>query len=233
MITVVSAIARRSRPSASSRSRPYAMIFAIIESKSAGMVSPSLTPVSTRMPGPAGSTSRAIRPGDGREVAVGVLGVEPGLDGVPGLGRLLAVQPAAAGHVQLQPDQVDAGGDLGDRVLDLQPGVDLEEREQPVAGVVEELDGAGAAVADRERRAARPTPSARRSAPAPSTGEADSSMIFWLRRCTEQSRTPSAHAVPWPSAITWTSTCRAPVTRRSRNTTPLPKARSASWLVRS
>ena len=39
-------------------------------------------------------------------------------------------------------------------------------------------------------------------------------MTFWLRRWTEQSRTPSAHAVPWPSAMTWTSTCRAPVTRR-------------------
>src|SRR5665647_3003786 len=58
-------------------------------------------------------------------------------------------------------------------------------------------------------------------------------MTFWLRRCTEQSRTPSAHAVPWPSAMTCTSTCRAPVTRRSRNTTPLPKARAASSRVRS
>ena len=65
MITVVSASARRSLPSASSRSRPYAMIFAIIESKSAGMVSPSLTPVSTRMPGPVGRSSRTMRPGDG------------------------------------------------------------------------------------------------------------------------------------------------------------------------
>ena len=41
------------------------MIFAIIESKSAGIVSPSLTPVSTRMPGPAGSASLAMRPGAG------------------------------------------------------------------------------------------------------------------------------------------------------------------------
>ena len=41
------------------------MIFAIIESKSAGIVSPSLTPVSTRMPGPAGSASRVMRPGAG------------------------------------------------------------------------------------------------------------------------------------------------------------------------
>ena len=50
-------------------------------------------------------------------------------------------------------------------------------------------------------------------------------MTFWLRRWIEQSRTPSAHAVPCPSAMTCTSTCRAPVTSRSRNTTPLPNAR--------
>ena len=65
-----------------------------------------------------------------------------------------------------------------------------------------------------------------------STGDADSSMTFWLRRCNEQSRTPSAQAVPWPSAMTCTSMCRAPVTSRSRNTTPLPNARWASSLVR-
>ena len=65
MMTVVSPTALRSRASASSRVRPRAMILAIIESKSAGMVSPSPTPVSTRMPGPAGSSSSAIRPGDG------------------------------------------------------------------------------------------------------------------------------------------------------------------------
>ncbi len=52
--TVVEVIARRSRASASSRVRPWTMIFAIIESKSGGMVSPSATPVSTRMPGPDG-----------------------------------------------------------------------------------------------------------------------------------------------------------------------------------
>ena len=57
-------------------------------------------------------------------------------------------------------------------------------------------------------------------------------MTFWLRRCTEQSRTPSAQAFPWLSAMTCTSTCRAPVTSFSRKTTPLPKARSASSRVR-
>ncbi len=65
MMTVVCVIARRRRANASVRSRPCAMILAIIESKSAGIVSPSLNPVSTRMPGPLGSASRAIRPGEG------------------------------------------------------------------------------------------------------------------------------------------------------------------------
>ena len=79
--------------------------------------------------------------GRGREVAVGVLGVEAGLDRVPELGRLLPLEAAALRHVDLGLDEVDAGGGLGDRVLDLQAGVDLEEGEGPLAGVVEELDG--------------------------------------------------------------------------------------------
>ena len=56
-------------------------------------------------------------------------------------------------------------------------------------------------------------------------------MIFWLRRCTVQSRTPTAHAVS-PSEMSCTSTWRAPVTSFSRNTTPEPNARSASSRVR-
>ncbi|OAP23441.1 hypothetical protein A4R44_05639 [Amycolatopsis sp. M39] len=95
------------------------------------------------------------QPGDAaggrREVAVRVLGVEPRFDGVPGLRRLRAFELAAGRDVQLQPHQVGAGGDLGDRVFHLEPGVDLEEGEHPVAGVVEEFDGARAAVADRDR----------------------------------------------------------------------------------
>ena len=87
-----------------------------------------------------------------REVAVGVLGVEPGLDRVAHLGRLVALEAAAGRDVDLRLDQVDVRGRLGDRVLDLQPGVDLEERERLLAGVVEELDGPRADVADRERQ---------------------------------------------------------------------------------
>ena len=45
-------------------------------------------------------------------------------------------------------NQVQAGDCLGDRMLDLQPGVHLQEVERPVA-VQDELDGARAGVADR------------------------------------------------------------------------------------
>ena len=79
---------------------------------------------------------------------------------------------------------------LGDRVLDLEPGVHLQE-EEPLGGrVVEELDGAGTAVVDRlgrpcgRRRAARRGP--RRAGP----GAGASSTTFWCRRWSEQSRSP-------------------------------------------
>ncbi len=102
--------------------------------------------------GAGGEPEQLDAPGGGGEVAVGVLGVQPGLDGVAALGRRVALEPTAGRDVQLGLHQVDPGGELGDRVLDLQPGVDLEERERPVAGVVEELDGGGAAVADAHRQ---------------------------------------------------------------------------------
>ena len=85
-----------------------------------------------------------------REVLFRVLGGQPGLDRVPtGLrGRRGDVgERAARRDVQLQLDDVDAGGHLGHGVLDLQPGVDLQERQQPFLGLVEELDGAGVDVA--------------------------------------------------------------------------------------
>ena len=85
------------------------------------------------------------------EVAVGVFGVQARLDGVPDLGGFAALELAAGGDVELGLDEVDVGDCLGDGVLDLQTGVDLEERERLVARVVEELHRARADVADRER----------------------------------------------------------------------------------
>ena len=92
-----------------------------------------------------------MRPGEGAKSRSGSSALSRASMACPDSGRRRAFQPAAGGDVQLQPDQVDAGGDLGDRVLDLQPGVDLEEGEQLLPGVVEELDGARAAVAHGQR----------------------------------------------------------------------------------
>ena len=68
--------------------------------------------------------------------------------------RSAACRPSAT--VELQLDQVDAVHQLGDRVLDLEPGVHLQEEEAArVVGVDEELDGAGADVVDRRGGRAR------------------------------------------------------------------------------
>ena len=85
-----------------------------------------------------------------QEVVRRVLGVEPDLDGVSPQGRVgrLGRQRLAGRHVELQPHQVEAGDQLGHRVLDLEPGVDLEE-EEPAVGGKQELHGAGAQVAQR------------------------------------------------------------------------------------
>ena len=137
------------------------MTLAIIESYSGGMTSPSATPVSTRMPGPDRQRQHLDRARRRRERPLRVLGVEAGLDRVALGRRRLALQAAAGGDVQLQLDEVEPGRQLGDRVLDLQAGVDLEEREALLGRLVEELDGAG--VLRSRRRAARRTAAARRS----------------------------------------------------------------------
>src|SRR5216683_6031533 len=66
----------------------------------------------------------------GRQVSRGdVLGVEPRLDRMAAQAGPygLVGQRLALGHSQLQGNQVQARNELGDWVLDLQPGVDLEE----------------------------------------------------------------------------------------------------------
>ena len=57
------------------------------------------------------------------------------------------VEGLARGDADLPGDEVEAGDELGDRVLDLEAGVHLEEEE--LAVLVEELDGAGVVVAAR------------------------------------------------------------------------------------
>jgi len=77
-----------------------------------------------------------------REPLCGVLSVQPCLDGVAGLAGWLARQWFSHGHQELELDQVQSGGGLGDGVLHLEPCVDLHERKGLVLWLVEELDRA-------------------------------------------------------------------------------------------
>ncbi len=85
--------------------------------------------------------------------------------GLPALGRILGVergprwpnllptggslsQPAAVGNLDLQLDQIEPGGGLGDRMFHLQAGVHLQE-EEVTSLVRHELDRPRTGVADR------------------------------------------------------------------------------------
>ena len=71
----------------------------------------------------------------------------------------------------------------------------------------QELDGAGAPVV--HRLAGRRAAASMRCRSASSTaGDGVSSATFWLRRCTEQSRSPRASTVPSARPRICTSTCR-------------------------
>ena len=102
-----------------------------------------------RTPGPSGGRNRSIRPGAGREAARGILGVDPQLDRVP------AARAGAAAVRERSPAAIRTcsrtrsipSDRLGDRVLDLQPRVQLDEGERAVRPD-EELERAGVAVAD-------------------------------------------------------------------------------------
>ena len=84
--------------------------------------------------------------GGGQEAAAGVLAVDAELEGVAlRLGVLGELEHLALGDLELLQHQVDLGGLLGDRVLNLETGVDLEERDGVALDHV--LDGAGAVVA--------------------------------------------------------------------------------------
>ena len=89
----------------------------------------------------------------------------------------IEVEPLAARDADLPAHQIDAGHHLGDRVLDLQPRVHLEEVE-PAVLVEQELDRAGVGVADRARDRARPPTSSPRAAPASTASDGDSSTTF-------------------------------------------------------
>ena len=100
-----------------------------------------------------------------------------------------SIEPLARGDAQLQLDDVEARHGLGDRVLDLDAPVQLEEEE--ALRRERELRGAGAAVGDRLGERDRGGVELR-AQPGSSPGAGASSRSFWWRRWTEQSRSPSA-----------------------------------------
>src|SRR5690606_21928390 len=98
----------------------------------------------------AGSTREAKhvdRPRRRHEVQARVLAVDAELERMPERHRVVVVQDATLGEAELLPHEVDAGDLLGNRMLDLQPSVDLEERDGAVGGD-EELTGPRAHVTD-------------------------------------------------------------------------------------
>ncbi len=92
-------------------------------------------------------------PGRGLEIPVGVFGVDPALDGVtPEIPPVsLEADRLSRRHPDLLLHEVEAGDHLGDRMLDLDPGVHLHEVEPPV-DVEEKLQRAGTDVADVRRQ---------------------------------------------------------------------------------
>ena len=78
----------------------------------------------------------------------GILRIQPDLDGMPSCCRLFGRQRSTLGKLELQLDQVQAGGAFGDRMLNLQTGIHLEKVE-PSRSVGEELNGPGPDVSDR------------------------------------------------------------------------------------
>ena len=84
--------------------------------------------------------------GCGQEAAAGVFAVDAELEGVAAHGGVVVAEFFAVGDAEHFADQVDAGDFFGDRVFDLEAGVDLQEGDRAV-GADEELDGARADVA--------------------------------------------------------------------------------------
>ena len=92
----------------------------------------------------------------GRKVSVSVLCVEASLRGVPNLWRHIAEQWLARGNEQLQLDQIEPGGCLGDCMRCRQSELDRRDVEGSVDRLVAELDGRHPADSrrahERERR---------------------------------------------------------------------------------
>ena len=165
--------------------------------------SPSSTPASTRTADGQHEPRRAARPGGGTSADPPRRGA-PRSRGPAAPARRSSV--LARGDAELQLDEVEPGQLLGDRMLDLDAAVQLEEVD--VGAVDEELGRAGAPVADRLVRR-RPPPAATRAAQARGRGRGrgllDELLVAPLHRAVALAE--HGHA-PCVSARSCTSTWR-------------------------
>ena len=96
-----------------------------------------------------------IRPGAGAKSRVGSSALIRTSIGVPAAGGPAgALERRSRGDAQLLADEIDPRHHLRHGMLDLKPGIQLDEVERPV-GAEQELEGAGVPVADRAARALR------------------------------------------------------------------------------
>ena len=180
---MVSARAVRNRSSAAALVGPCAMTLA-----SSGFVSVrhQVARLNAGIHPDAGATRQAEvhdPSGRGQEPVLRVLGVDPDLDGVAveADAALLDAERLPGRDPQLIGDEVSARHRLGDRVvLDLEPGVHLEEKEFVVIGH-QEFDRASPDVTRSTGHWSAASPSAARRG-ALTAGAGDSSRIFCWRR---------------------------------------------------
>ena len=176
------------------------------------------------MPSPVGQRSASTRPVAGRKPSSASSAYSRTSTAWPpgaGASSNPSGSPAAIG--ELVGDEVAAGDELRDRVLDLEPRVHLEEG-RPAAV---RRRGTRRCRRSRTRPPGRGSAPRRRAAPgaARSTaGDGVSSRTFWWRRWIEQSRSPSWTPAPCASNRTWISTWRPPSTSRSRISRSSPNA---------
>ncbi len=111
---------------------PVTMSFASNESNACGTTVPAATPESSRTPGPEGGRHDSNGAGSGEETPTRILAVDPEFDRVTAQRRIVVPDRLAVRDPELLADQVDPGDLLGNRVLDLNSRVHLEERDRAV-----------------------------------------------------------------------------------------------------
>ena len=207
---------------------PVTISLASSESNCPPITDPASTPASTRTPGPDGNVIAETVPGAGRNPRPASSPLIRNSMECPrgsGSSRRFSASPSAMRNCSRTRSR--PGGLLRHRVLDLQPGVDLQERDQPVLPD-EELDGAGAVVAglpaDRLRRLVDRGAAARRTGTgrAPPRRASGSDAAASSRGCRRRSRCRACRPAPAPRRA---GACRGSARRSTRRgrTPPSPR----------